>query len=217
MRRATTGVAGSSSIAFAGTCVMADKEKKGEEKSPAAAPAAEKKAGGGGGGGGLLKSTPALLGVVMVVEAAVLFGGFKMLGGGPKDSHGAEPHDGKHATDDKHAKPDPKTLVEVAVLEFKAPNRVNGNSYLYDVKIYVSAKPDNQKALTDVITARSATIQDRVRTIISQSDPSKLGGGTEPGLETLRRQVKYQLDEIVGEGMVEEVLIPKCIPYRSEF
>ena len=196
---------------------MADKEKKGEDKggAAAAAPAADKKAGGGG--GGLMKSTPVLLGVVMFVEAAVLFGGFKMFGGGPKDSHGATPKDGKSASDDKNAKPDPRKLVEVLVLEFKAPNRVNGNSYLYDVKIYVSAKPDNQKALTDVITARSATIQDRVRTIISQADPSKLGGGTEPGLETLRRQVKYQLDEIVGEGMVEEVLIAKCIPYRSEF
>ena len=40
-----------------------------------------------------------------------------------------------------------------------------------------------------------ALIQDRVRTIIAESDPDKLGGGSEPGLETLRRQVKYQLDE----------------------
>jgi len=35
----------------------------------------------------------------------------------------------------------------------------------------------------------------------------KLGGGSEPGLETLRRQVKYQLDEIMGEEMIDEVLI----------
>lgn len=194
---------------------MTDKEKKGEDKgAAAAAPAAEKHAGGGG----LIKSTPVLLGVVMFVEAAVLFGGFKMFGAGPKDSHGATPKDGKSAAaDDKNAKPDPRTLVEVPVLEFKAPNRVNGNSYLYDVQIFVSAKPEHKERLAQVITDRSATIKDRVRTIISQSDPSKLGGGTEPGLETLRRQVKYQLDEIVGEGMVEEVLIAKCIPYRSEF
>jgi len=24
--------------------------------------------------------------------------------------------------------------------------------------------------------------------------------------------VKYQLDEIVGEGMISEVLVPRCIP-----
>jgi len=57
----------------------------------------------------------------------------------------------------------------------------------------------------------------RIRTIIAQSDTEKLGGGSEPGLETLRRQVKYQLDEIIGEGMVEEVLVPRCIPFRAEY
>jgi flagellar basal body-associated protein FliL len=60
-------------------------------------------------------------------------------------------------------------------------------------------------------------IQDRVRTIMAQSDPEKLGGGSEPGLETLRRQVKYQLDEIIGEGMIEEVLVPRCIPFRTDY
>jgi flagellar basal body-associated protein FliL len=60
-------------------------------------------------------------------------------------------------------------------------------------------------------------IKDRVRTIIAQSDPDKLIGGAEPGLETLRRQVKYQLDEIIGEGLIDEVLVPKCIPFRTDF
>ena len=46
------------------------------------------------------------------------------------------------------------------------------------------------------IKDREALIQDRIRTIIAQSDPEKLGGGSEPGLETLRRQVKYQLDDV---------------------
>ena len=60
-------------------------------------------------------------------------------------------------------------------------------------------------------------IRDRIRTIIAESDPDKLGGGTEPGLETLRRQIKYQLDEIVGEGLIDEVLVPKCIPFRTDY
>ncbi|MGH7214988.1 MAG: hypothetical protein ACREIT_09525, partial [Tepidisphaeraceae bacterium] len=67
------------------------------------------------------------------------------------------------------------------------------------------------------IKERDALIRDRIRTIIAQADPEKLGGGSEPGLETLRRQVKYQLDEIVGEGMVDEVLVPRCIPFRADY
>ena len=71
--------------------------------------------------------------------------------------------------------------------------------------------------MEDTIKEREALIKDRIRTIIAQSDPEKLGGGSEPGLETLRRQVKYQLDEIVGEGMIDEVLVPRCIPFRTDF
>jgi flagellar basal body-associated protein FliL len=59
-------------------------------------------------------------------------------------------------------------------------------------------------------------IQDRVRTIIAETDPEKLGGGAEPGLETLRRQVKYQLDEIVGDGLIDDVLIPQCLPFPAD-
>ena len=66
------------------------------------------------------------------------------------------------------------------------------------------------------IEDRGALIRDRIRTIIAQSDPEKLVGGAEPGLETFRRQVKYQLDEIIGDGMIEEVLVPKCI-FRAEY
>ena len=105
----------------------------------------------------------------------------------------------------------------MAVLEFKAPNKQTGRTFLYDVSIFAVAKADHQKAVEETIKAREATIKDRIRTIIAQSDPDKLGGGSEPGLETLRRQVKYQLDELVGEGMINEVLIPRCIPYRVDY
>src|SRR4051812_45175217 len=81
---------------------MAEKAEK--TKTEAAAPAAEKKAesaksaGGAGGAagkaaasGGLMTKTPVLLGGVMILEAAVLFAGFKFLGGGhPAMAAGAE-------------------------------------------------------------------------------------------------------------------------------
>ena len=68
-----------------------------------------------------------------------------------------------------------------------------------------------------LISARDALIKDRVRTIIAEMDPEKLGGGSEPGLETLRRQVKFQLDQIVGDGMIDEVLVPRCMPFRTDY
>lgn len=202
---------------------MAKEKKESEEKgAPPSHAQEEKKSASGGGSGGLLKSTPMLLGVVMLVEAVVLFAGFKMFNGSP---HSAQASDvagdeegGGHG--DGHGGPvkiDKKKLVELQVLEFKAPNKQSGRLFLYDVSVFVTVKAEFKERVEAALKDREATIRDRARTIISQCDPEKLGGGSEPGLETLRRQMKHQLDELIGEGMIEEVLIPRCIPYRQDF
>jgi flagellar basal body-associated protein FliL len=223
-------------------CDMADKAEKKEAPSAdkghgdkAKEPADKPK------GGGLLSKTPVLLGIAMVLEAVVLFAGFKFLGGGPKAAVGAEvatadaadphaeghgdapadPHGDAHA--DPHgeahpgAKPDKKKRVEVQVVDFRAPNKQSGRTFLYDVTIFISIKGDAEEKTKAILTERAALIKDRIRTIIAQSDPEKLGGGSEPGLETLRRQIKYQLDEIVGDGIIDEVLVPRCIPFPVNF
>jgi len=214
--------------------------EKAEKKPDAAAPAAagdkkDAKAAGGGGVGALLSKTPVLMGGVMLIEAVVLFGGFKFLGGGAKPAEGAnvahleteEGHgeasaegghgEGGHGDGAKAAPVDKKKSIEINVLDFKAPNKQSGRTFLYDVSIYLVTKNEFAEQVKQTIKDRDALIKDRIRTIIAQSDPEKLGGGSEPGLETLRRQVKYQLDEIVGEQMISEVLIPRCIPFRTDY
>ncbi len=213
---------------------MSDKAEKKADAKEGAAPAApgaadEKKAGKGG----LLKSTPILLGVVMVVEAVILFGGFKMLGGGAKPAQAADlatseegeaatdGHDGGHGDahgeaghGDKAAAKSTKKgkFAEVPVLRFRAQNKRSGRSVLYDVGLAAVVKSDFEERVKTMMKDREATLQDRMRTIIAQSEPEKLDGGVEPGLETLRRQVKYQLDEMLGEGVIEEVLVTQCTP-----
>jgi flagellar basal body-associated protein FliL len=203
---------------------MAEKQEKKAEAPPAAEKgAAEKPAAKAGGGiGALLGKTPVLLGVVMIIEAVVLIVGLKVLGGSaPKTAVGAD-----LVTDNKSADgtstPGATTQnsnqpAEIQLVDFKALNKLSGHSFLYDVSIFVTVKPDFQDRVTDAIKANQALIEDRVRTIIAELDPEKLGGGAEPGLETLRRQVKFQLDEILGDGMVDEVLVPRCIPFRTDY
>ena len=201
---------------------MAEKsEKKQEEraadkKDPAAKPAAT--AAAAAGITAMLSKTPVLLGAVMFLEAIVLFAGMKFLGGGARNASGADLTTESPAKDTKPASGDTTAKsVEILLLELRFPNKLSGRTFLYDVSIYISVKSDAAEKVKDIISQRDALIKDRVRTIIAQSDPDKLGGGSEPGLETLRRQVKYQLDEIIGEGMVDEVLVPRCIPYRTDF
>ena len=195
---------------------MAEKPEKRHSTEPAGAAGTP-----GGGKGGMLSRTPVLLGAVMLLEAVVLFAGFKALGGGPRNAAGAhlatpDDPDG-HGDRGKGGSPARPRAVELLVLDFKAPNKVNGRTFLYDVSIYAVVKGEYEKRAKDGLKEREALIKDRVRTIIAQSDPEKLVGGSEPGLETLRRQVKYQLDTIIGEGMIEEVLVPKCIPIRTDY
>lgn len=231
---------------------MAEKaEKKTDAPADAkgAAPAGDghgnkKKAGGGI--GALLGKTPVMLGGVMIIEAVVLFAGFKFIGGGaPKSATGAEitAEEESHASEEGGAEhgeaaaeghgeaksegghgetSDKKPVrrgktVEIKVLDFRAPNKQSGRTFLYDVSIFAVTKAEYEEKVKTTIEDRTALITDRVRTIMAQSDPEKLGGGSEPGLETLRRQVKYQLDEIVGEGMISEVLVPRCIPFRTDY
>jgi flagellar basal body-associated protein FliL len=207
---------------------MAEKPKK--EPEAALPPAAEKTDGAKKGAGGLMAKTPVLLGLVMVIEAAVLFAGFKFLGGGPKPASAVELAEkeggGEEPKLDAHGNPIPGSekkkvdkdhAVELNVVDFKAPNTQNGRRYLYDVSVYVSVKSEFEAKVKDRIKDRDALIKDRMRTIIGQMDPEKLGGGSEPGLETLRRQVKSQLEIIIGDGMIDEVLVPRCIPFRADF
>ena len=202
------------------------------EAKPAAAPAADKGHGkeakdapkeGTAKGGGFLSKTPIILGGVMLIEAVVLIGGFKFIGGGPKTAAAVELADTTAATGekDKDGKPigpvDPKAIVEIQLVDFRAPNKQSGRTFLYDVAIFVTTKTVTQDKVKDLISSKDALIKDRVRTIIAEIDPEKLGGGSEPGLETLRRQVKYQLDQILGDGLIDEVLVPRCIPFRTDY
>ncbi len=209
---------------------MAEKAEKKPEAAapPAAAAPAEKKDGAAKKGGGLFSKLPVLLGIVMILEAVVLFAGFKFLGAGAKPAQAADlaaessteggKSDGKEGGGESGAAAqDKKKSVVIKVTEFKAPNKKNGNGLLFDLKICVVAKAEFQKRIEDSITDQEPLIQDRIRTIIAESDPEKLSGGAEPGLETFRRQVKYQLDEIIGDGMSDEVLVPRMIPFRTDY
>jgi flagellar basal body-associated protein FliL len=206
---------------------MADKPEKKAEAAPAdkkgsakaeAAPAAAS-APAKGQGGGMLTKTPVLLGGVMVIEAIVLFAGFKFITGGAKNANAADltVPDKAKVDGDKGGATDASATAEIQLLDSRFPNKQNGHTFLYDIQIFLSCKKEVADKIKPMIADHEALIQDRVRTIIAQSDPDKLGGGSEPGLETLRRQVKYQLDEIVGDGLIDDVLIPRCIPFRTDY
>src|SRR5436190_6419876 len=127
---------------------MADKADKKADAAPAKDAAAGAKDGEAkkAGAGGMLAKTPVLLGIVMLIEAIVLFAGFKFLGGGPKQASaielkldepehgGKEGHGDGHGGDAPRRSNDKEKLVEV-LQNFKAINTQNGRRYIYDLSV----------------------------------------------------------------------------------
>jgi flagellar basal body-associated protein FliL len=171
-----------------------EKEPKAEEK-PSEAPAKKK--------------LPMNL-IVTAVAVLALEGGtvglMLKMSGGPKRVE-AEP---------VATAPAPEVIkdVEVPIVDAKLPNNLSGHLFLYDIAVVAKVSEKNKDKVTDLLTDRAAELKDRIRTIVASSDPKYLN---EPGLETLRRQINYQLDQDLGPDLIKDLLIPKCTPYRAEF
>jgi len=128
------------------------------------------------------------------------------MAGGPKRVIAEPPVTEKKEVVEKEA--------EVKILEAKLPNKQSGRLILYDLQVVAKVMEKNKVKVTELIVERDAEIRDRIRTIVASSDPKSL---EEPGLETLRRQVGYQLEHDLGKDLIVELLIPKCTPFRTEF
>ena len=106
--------------------------------------------------------------------------------------------------------------AEVKIIDAKLPNTQSGRLYLYDLAVVAKISEKNKEKVTALIAERESEIRDQIRTIIASSDSQSLA---EPGLETLRRKISYQLEQDVGKDgkdMLKEILIPKCTPIRAE-
>ena len=179
---------------------MAGKEKekpaaKAPEEAPAAAAPKRK-----------LPMAYIMVGLTVVLLEGGTVGVMMMTSGGPKRALAQTPATQPADVVDKDA--------EVAIIDAKLPNSSSGHLYMYDIQIVAKVSEKNKAKLGEVMTEHAAEIRDKIRTIIARTEKVTLD---EPGLETLRRQISYQLEQDVGADVIKELLIPKCTPFRAEF
>jgi flagellar basal body-associated protein FliL len=180
---------------------MAGKEAPKAEAAPAAAEEKPK------------KKFPLQM-IIVAAAVVVLEGGtvgvMMMTSGGPKRAIADTPTTQPAIEVEKDA--------EVPILDAKQdgklPNSSSGHLYLYDIMVVAKVNDKDKDKVSGILTERSAEIRDKIRTIIASSEKKTLD---EPGLETLRRQIAYQLEQDIGKDLIKELLIPKCTPYRAEF
>jgi flagellar basal body-associated protein FliL len=173
------------------------------EKSAAApaASAAEEKAAPQKKGG--MKMIIAAIAVVLLEVGTVVV--TVKMSAGPKAAMAEQPATATTAATEKD--------VEVKLIADKLPNNQSGRLWMYDMQIVAKVAEKKKEKVAELLTERESEIRDRIRTIVASSDPKSLA---EPGLETLRRQIAYQLEQDIGKELVKEVLIPKCTPIRAE-
>lgn len=106
-------------------------------------------------------------------------------------------------------------LVEVLVGEFKAPWSKSGRTFLFEVSVAVRVSDKAKETVSKKLADNQSLISDRIVRIIRSAELHQL---EEDGLETIRRQIKYALDSIVGdETAIVEVLIPRYIKFRADY
>ena len=149
-----------------------------------------------------------IVAVLMLLEGAAIFAVAKYF-------FMSEPSDVQAVEVDPLARPGgesaaPQQLTaEVEIAECRPSNFVSGR--LVNFKLRVSALvllTDEAKA-AELLEANQSRITDRINFIIRSAEPHHLA---EPGLETIKRRMKHEIDAIVGDQhLIREVLIPEML------
>lgn len=143
---------------------------------------------------------------IMLLEGAAVFAVMK-ISASPVAAEAAE--DGAEATEDVSAMP-----ADVSLVECKAINRKSGQALVVRICVAAQVDPDKVEVVQELVQKRQDTIKDRVQTVLRSADPRHLN---DPDLATLKRQIKFELDRVLGDDqLIRAVLIPQILQSRSD-
>ncbi|MCB9851312.1 MAG: hypothetical protein H6817_11485 [Phycisphaerales bacterium] len=138
---------------------------------------------------------------LIVGEGAGIFIMTRMMYKQPATAEGAE------LTEEEQAVQAVEESVEIPLPEVNAFNKREGRLFLFNLHVSILVHKDRAEEVQKVLTARESTVLDRLNTVIRSADVKYLN---EPGLDTLRRQFRFELNQVLGDDtVIEDLLIPK--------
>lgn len=175
--------------------------------------------------------------VMLIVEAVAIIGAVKMFGG-PSEVKGVGLEHAEHDEGD--------SLVEVPVLHEKFTNSSSGRVWMWDTEIIIKAKTkhagESEEAgakggghgdakaeghdahamgptVREELKSRMAEVRTGIGAIMSSAQHAYF---TEPGRETLSRQILEYLRKVFGQDAegherIQEVLIPRCLGFPADY
>lgn len=152
--------------------------------------------------------TAVVVGGLMLVEGAGILIAVKLLGGNPQQTEAGEGIDG----DGDQGLLGEET--ELNVTDMVSFNSTDGRVFVYQISVYASVETEHSDKIKNLLELRKNTIDDRLSKVIRAADPKYLD---EPGLETMQRQFKYELDQILGDDtLIKAILFPEFSKTRAD-
>lgn len=147
--------------------------------------------------------TLGMIGGLMVFEGVGIFAAMKFFGAEPDPTLGM-PH--LEVTTQPFGE-----SKEIEIAKVRVQNTNGARPMLYSVTINVQVPSAKESLITeDFLKNRKAAVTDAISRIIRSADGKHL---SEPGLETLKRKVKFELGSLLcDDKVIEEVLIPEFTP-----
>lgn len=100
-------------------------------------------------------------------------------------------------------------LAEVDLAECRPTNRITGKLVSYQLRVSALVASEGREEVEEIIKAKKERILDRINFVIRSAEPRQLG---EPGLETIKRRIKAELDELLDDDqLIRAVLIPEFL------
>jgi flagellar basal body-associated protein FliL len=152
------------------------------------------------------KKTMIMVIAVLAVEAVVIVGAMKFLGGGPAQVHAKDQAAAPVISEDDK-------IVETQVLKANMPNNKSGVTYVYDTEVYVQVKRKHVEHVDEEIEQFQNEIKSEITAIWRTAEPQYF---QEPKLENLTRKVYALLNERFGiDKETNEPIIAKCVIVMS--
>jgi len=158
------------------------------------------------------KSKLPLKTILVVLAVLLLEGGtitvFMALKGGPKSVEGTHPIEGEVRVDQKN-------YAEVILAEsFSVDNYMGGKTRLViNMEVCAKVTREKEEEFKGLVDSRETEIRDAIRTLVSSAQPDQI---KDPKLQVIKREIKTGVEKIVGEGLIQEILISSWQSYTAD-
>lgn len=159
-----------------------------------------------------------IIGLLMAVEGVGVFFAVKMLSGPPAEATAMEGQgegpDGangggqgtKVAVDDIAKK---GKLEEVKLGDCRPSNKITGKLVTFQLSVSVLVTQEDLEKMKEMITMNESRLRDRINFVVRSAEPEHIN---EPGLDTLKRRMKYEFDRVLEDpNIIKEVLVPEFL------